>query len=235
MAAFLEEIEAFMGNGENNQEGKSLKEFLEEYDPGRYECPCVTTDIIVIRHPGGFQTVEWGLKLLMIKRLNHPGIGMWALPGGFAEIRENLIDSARRELKEETNLENIPMEQLYIWGNYDRDPRCRIITASFLALVEGDIEGMEAGDDAAEAAWMDVSFEKIAEEILPGKKRVRKEFSLILSNQEAGLTLKAGVSCTENQEGLLKEEEYKVESRDGIAFDHPCMIVQALRKLEACL
>jgi 8-oxo-dGTP diphosphatase len=70
------------------------------------------------------------LRLLMIRRRNHPNIGMWALPGGFVELRENLEDAAKRELMEETGVENAPMIQLKTYGDYDRDPRWRVITTA---------------------------------------------------------------------------------------------------------
>lgn len=237
MPAFLNDITPFIGTGEKNEQGLGLKEFLDEYDSKKYECPCVTADILVMRHPRDFHTVREGIKLLMIKRRNHPGIGMWALPGGFVEIREDLIDSAKRELKEETNLEGIPMEQLFTWGDYDRDPRCRIITTAFLALVEEDIQGMKAGDDAADAAWMDVELVQEAEEIVQegDRERVRTIYSLKLNGPRGVPALTARTAYTVNRHGLLKEPHYEVLDREGIAFDHPCMIVQALLHIQRLL
>lgn len=91
----------------------------------------------------------------MIKRGNHPSIGYWALPGGFVELREDMDQAAARELEEETGVKGLPLQQLRTWGSYDRDPRWRVITTSYLALVEGELP-VKAGDDAADALWMDV-------------------------------------------------------------------------------
>ena len=81
MPAFLEDIRPFYGNRERNDMGQTLEEFLEAYDPKRYEQPSVTVDTLVVQHPNQFDTVNQGLKVLMIQRGNHPSIGKWALPG----------------------------------------------------------------------------------------------------------------------------------------------------------
>lgn len=230
MPKFLEDISAFYGTKEKNENGQDLESFLEEYDPRKYENPCVTADILVFKHKESFHTVETGLKLLMIKRKNHPSIGYWALPGGFVEIREDLETAARRELEEETHLSGIAMEQIYTWGEYWRDPRARIITTSFLALVDESIAPIEAGDDAEDAAWMDVSLEEL--EVMPividNKKKLKSVFQLVLENKGKNVLLNAKVEQIKNAEGLLEEASFQVLEKDGIAFDHPRFIVQAL-------
>lgn len=225
MPAFLEDITPFLGTGEKDEQGLTLEEYLEQYDTKQYETPSVTTDILVFQHPKTFTEVESGLKLLMIKRRNHPGIGTWALPGGFAEMRENLVDSAKRELMEETNLKGIPLEQLYTWGDYQRDPRCRIITVSFLALVEEGRNDIKAGDDAKDAAWFDVTYKKIGEKV---NEKLETIYKIELKQEEKKIHLLAEVVCIKNKEGLLKEKRFKVIKNSGIAFDHPAFIVQAL-------
>ena len=75
----------------------------------------------------------------MVKRKDHLFIGHWALPGGFVGIDESLEEGVRRELKEETNVENIYMEQLYTWEDVDRDPRMRKISVSYMALIDSSL------------------------------------------------------------------------------------------------
>jgi 8-oxo-dGTP diphosphatase len=230
MPKFLEDIRAFYGTKEKNEMGQNLENFLEEYNPKKYDNPCVTADILVFKHKESFHAVETGLKLLMIKRKNHPSIGYWALPGGFVEIREDLETAARRELEEETHLSGIAMEQIYTWGEYWRDPRARIITTAFLALVDESIAPIEAGDDAEDAAWMDVTLKEI--EVVPvvinQRKKLKSVFHLVLENEEKHVILNAKVEQLKNAEGLLEETNFQVLEKDGMAFDHPRFIVQAL-------
>jgi 8-oxo-dGTP diphosphatase len=109
--------------------------------------PAVTTDIVV------FAIREQQLQLLLIRRRSDPYRGMWALPGGFLEITENIESCAERELREETRLHGIYLEQLYTFGRPDRDPRERVISVAYFALVPPDSPEPQAGDDAAELAW----------------------------------------------------------------------------------
>ncbi len=229
MPAFLKDITPFLGTGESNEDGFTLAEFLEQYDPYHYKNPSVTTDVIVFQHPRDFTTVESGLKLLMVKRRNHPSIGYWALPGGFVNVEEDLEVAAKRELEEETGLKNISIEMVNTYGEADRDPRSRIITASYVALVE-DTEEVRAGDDAADACFVDVTLKSLParEEERNGKARVVEQYSILLTNEEKGLHLSGEVEKSYNKEGLLKETVYRVLTSEKIAFDHPRFIVEAL-------
>lgn len=230
MASFLEDISGFYGTGEVNQEGQDLNSFLKKYEPGEYERPSVTADILVFQEKPSCYEVERGYKLLMIQRKNHPSIGFWALPGGFVEMREDIIEAAKRELEEETHLVGVPMEQLYTWGEYQRDPRTRIITTSFLAFVKEKDAKVEAGDDAQDAAWMDVAFSSIGRSEVEGNtgKKIKNIYELVLSNKEKGVSLVAKIAVTENKDGILKERAFQVLDSKGIAFDHPRVIVQGL-------
>ena len=80
--AFLSDLRRFYGTGEKNPAGQSLEEFLEHYNPAKYESLCNTADIVVVRCEE--KLTHWGqpLKVLMVKRSNHPSIGFWASPGG---------------------------------------------------------------------------------------------------------------------------------------------------------
>ncbi len=159
MASFLEDITPFYGTGERNGKGQTLEEFLEEYDPYRYKNPCCTTDTVVFSYKDEQALKEGRLKVLLVKRGNHPSIGYWALPGGFVNLRENLEDTARRELQEETGVSGLPVEQFACYGDYQRDPRARIITSAYLSIVKESDVSVEAGDDAADAAWFEIEME----------------------------------------------------------------------------
>lgn len=131
-----------------NKDGLTEKEFLERYKPGDYERPSVTVDMLLFTVDNKEQEdyrklPEKELKLLLIKRKDHPYMGKWAIPGGFVDINEAVETAVYRELKEETNIDNVYMEQLYTFGDEEddkygrkkRDPRMRVISVSHMALV----------------------------------------------------------------------------------------------------
>jgi 8-oxo-dGTP diphosphatase len=111
----------------------------------------VTTDVVL------FTLRERALCVLLIERSNTPYQGMWALPGGFLEIAEDLEACAKRELQEETGIEGVYLEQLYTFGAPDRDPRERIISVTYFALTRSDTLQPKAASDAARVAWFAVS------------------------------------------------------------------------------
>lgn len=118
-----------------------------DYDAARYERPSVTVDIII------FALVAEDLRVLLIKRKQPPFAGVWAIPGGFVRMDESLEAAAARELAEETGVTGVYIEQLYTFGDPQRDPRTRVITVAYLALVPYDAIHHRPGDDAAETAW----------------------------------------------------------------------------------
>ena len=162
MPAFLDDISSFYGTGEKNGKGQTLEEFLEEYDPYKYKNPCATTDAVVFSYAGEQELSEKKLKVLLVKRGNHPSIGYWALPGGFVNLKENLEQTARRELEEETGVKGLPVEQFACYGAWNRDPRARVITTAYFSLVKEQDVKVHAGDDAADAAWFQVTLEPAA-------------------------------------------------------------------------
>lgn len=113
----------------------------------RYPRPAVTCDCVIF----GFDGNE--LKILLIERKLEPFKGYWALPGGFMRMDETIEQCAARELKEETNVENVYLEQFEVFSSTDRDPRGRVVTVAFIALVRPSDYRVIGGDDAERAAW----------------------------------------------------------------------------------
>ncbi len=127
-------------------------ETAETYDVTKYERPSVTVDVVI------FTILDEQLKVLLIKRKAWPHEGMWAIPGGFVRMEESLEDAAYRELAEETNVtgEQVYLEQLYTFGDPHRDPRTRVITVTYFAIVAADQIDPRAADDADEVGWFSV-------------------------------------------------------------------------------
>ncbi|MCX6707969.1 MAG: NUDIX domain-containing protein [Candidatus Woesearchaeota archaeon] len=103
-----------------------------------------------------FTIINNDLKVLLIRRKNEPFRGMYALPGGFVELNESLEKAAARELEEETNVRGIFLKQLHAWGDVKRDPRGRVISVSFMALIDSDKFKLLSTSDAEAAAWISV-------------------------------------------------------------------------------
>lgn len=118
------------------------------YDPSQYERPSVTVDVVI------FTLRPQDLQVLLVRRKHAPFASYWAIPGGFVQMDESLETAALRELEEETGVRDVYIEQLYTFGQPERDPRTRVITVAYFALVpETAISPLQAGDDAAEAQW----------------------------------------------------------------------------------
>ncbi len=116
----------------------------------KYPRPSVTVDLVI------FTIADDDLKVLLIRRGGEPFKGCWALPGGFVEIGESLEAAAARELSEEAGVTNVYLEQLYTFGDPGRDPRGRVISVSYFALVDADRQRIRAASDAADAQWQSV-------------------------------------------------------------------------------
>ena len=116
-----------------------------------YARPALTVDAVV------FGLDDEDLKVLLVRRDIEPFKGKWALPGGFVRVGEILEDAVRRELREETGVAEVFLEQLYTFGAIDRDPRERVVTVAYYALVKLSDHRIHAATDACDAAWFAVS------------------------------------------------------------------------------
>ena len=139
----------------------------------------------------------------------------------------------RRELEEETGVKGLPVEQFACYGDYQRDPRARVITTAYFSLVNEKEVRVKAGDDAADAAWFTVKLKKgESEDITTDAAVIRREdFSLELENEDRGLKIRA-VICKEERQGLVRERKYKVKEGGMVAVDHAAIITQALEVIQ---
>lgn len=143
------------------------EEYLASYDDSRYAKPSVTVDSIIFT-----MNEQQNLEVLLIRRGGHPFLGKWAIPGGFVNLDESLDHAAARELLEETGLEGLYLEQLYTFGAVDRDPRTRVISVAYLALVPKSRLRVQAGDDASQADWFEL-LEREGNLLLQNRQRKR--------------------------------------------------------------
>jgi 8-oxo-dGTP diphosphatase len=117
----------------------------------KFPRPSLTVDCVVF----GLDEQDL-LKVMLIQRNIPPFKGQWALPGGFVRVEESLEAAALRELSEETGIENVFLEQLYTFGSVERDPRERVVTVAYYALVNLSEHRINSTTDASDAAWFPV-------------------------------------------------------------------------------
>ena len=198
------------------------QQFIEWYqanEKGKYETPSMTTDMII------FTNQHEKLQLLLIQRKQHPFKQSWAFPGGFVDMDEDLDTAALRELQEETGLQQIYATQLYTWSDVNRDPRMRVISASYLALVNREaLLAAKAADDAADVALFTIELPVVKKYV--GTQRIM----LRLSHPQKG-TLSAEFDITYTQVGKQLHEKINIVEQQNIAFDHAKAIVYAILRM----
>ena len=198
------------------------KEFLAQYDPSKYERPSCTVDTILM------SVIDKKLKILLIKRGQHPWLGRWALPGGFVNMTEDLDHAVWRELEEETNVSSVNyFKQLYTLGKVDRDPRTRVISTVYLALIpEENIRNMHSGDDASDARWFDIR--KVTQH-MTDNQRVS---ILTLYNEEVGERIEYEVVDTVMDSYIKKDSRLIDRSTSELAADHIKVINMAIDEVQ---
>ena len=200
---------------------KSEQEFLKAYNPSDYPSFAITTDILVF----GISSVDdlnykkldaKKMSILLIKRDTYPFKDKWCLPGGFVEINENLDDAPKRILKKETGLDKIYLEQLYTFGSINRDPRMRVITSSYMALIDKDRIGNNIND---KSSWFDII--KVEEN--------KNTIKVVLSNNVDTIEFSVKKKLRE-----LTTDRYSFEIEDNsyLAFDNPLVIVSGIERLK---
>ena len=117
----------------------------------KYQRAIVTTDCVIFSKDNNSD-----LNVLLIRRGHEPFKDKWALPGGFIEMDETLLESAHRELREETGIKDVKLTQLYTFGNPGRDPRGRSITVAYYGFVNMHTQQIKADDDAKDAKWFPI-------------------------------------------------------------------------------
>ena len=203
------------------KEYQTEEEFLKNYNVNKYKQLSLSTDILL------FSVSEEGnenyrknskkkMSILLIKRHNYPYKDMWCLPGGFIDPEtETLDDCTKRILKKETNLSNIYLEQLYTYDAIDRDPRCRVLSTTYMALVDKNRLNDKVNENAS---WFDITLYND-----DGKK-----ITVVLDNGEE--TIKFSIKKI-LRELTTDRYTFKINDNKDLAFDHPLAIVAGVERL----
>ena len=173
-----------------------------------------------------------GMQVLLIKRKEHPFIEKWAIPGGFVRMNESLQEGAERELKEETGIDKVYFEQLYTFGEINRDPRTRVISVGNVALISKNSVKPIAGDDAKEVQWFWINKKLISTENFTTD--IKKRYLLSLASEDD--KIKINYEVTEILEKNIfrqKKVSYKFlnSSNDELAFDHYKILDYAIDRI----
>ncbi|MDS0528026.1 NUDIX hydrolase [Clostridium sp. SHJSY1] len=216
-----------------NKNGLTEEEFLKNYNPGNYERPSLTVDMVLFtlddEEENDIKKVpEKKLKVLLIRRKDHPFMGCYAIPGGFVDIKENIESAVYRELKEETNIDNVYLEQLYTWGEVNRDPRMRVVSTSYMALVNKEDINPKAGDDADEVEWFDISKKIINSQELKVISQIK------LENKKRNISITYEITENIEVKGYNKTSTYDtklVKGEKPLAFDHIQILNYSLERM----
>ena len=199
----------------------SEEEFLKEYNVKEFKQLSMTTDILLVSvseesNNNYRKNTSKKMSVLLIKRDDYPFKGKWCLPGGFLEPdTETLEDCSKRILKKETNLTNIYLEQLYTFDSINRDPRCRVVSVSYIALVDKNRLQDKINDNAS---WFDVvSFEDKKDEVDVVLDNGNERIDFIIKKELRKYT-------TDRYSFSIKKDNY-------LAFDHSLVIVSGLERL----
>ena len=203
------------------KEYKSEEEFLKNYNMNEYDRLSLTTDILVLSISSNDnlnyrKTDDKCMSVLLVKRDNYPFKDKWCLPGGFISYNEELDDAPKRILKSETNLDNIYLEQLYTYGGVNRDPRMRVISTSYMSLID---KNRLTSDINKKASWFDITLYEEKNDIV----------TIVLDNSIETITFKI--------QKVLREQttdrySFHILENDYIAFDHPLVILAGLERLK---
>ncbi len=198
----------------------SEEEFLKNYDPSQYDRLSLTVDILVLsisdEEVSNYRkTSKKHMSVLLVKRDNYPFKDKWCLPGGFVDVDEELEACPGRILARETNIHNIYLEQLYTYGGVHRDPRMRVVSTSYMALIDKNRLDYKLNDNTS---WFNVSYEE--------KDNV---VTVYLDNGQDRLSFKIKKTLRE-----LTTDRYKFDivENNSIAFDHPLVILAGIERLK---
>lgn len=217
------------------------KDYLSNYDIGEFDRPSVASDIVIfsILNDGENENIrklpKKALKVLLIKRAEHPFKDHRALPGGFVRPDEDVTEAARRELFEEANIRDAYLQLTGVYGKKGRDPRGWIVSNAFMALVNAESVTLSAGTDAREADWfnMELNVQEQRKEFREDESLVETRYRMLLTNDEKGVSITAELKQFKSFKNYHETVRYEIVESDGLAFDHAEIILSAMLSLRA--
>lgn len=215
---------------------KEEKEYLKSYDITEFERPSIATDVVVfsILNDGERDSIrklpKKKLKILLIKRASYPYKDYWAIPGGFCVPKEDVLDTAKRELFEETNVKDAYLKLVGVYGEKNRDPRGWIISNTFMALIDGEKCELKAGTDAWEAKWfsLNVVSEILEKKVSDNEIYIQTNYEMIFENIDSDIHFTTVVKENKTFSNHHQSIHYEIVKSDNIAFDHGKIILDAL-------
>ena len=203
------------------KEYKTEEEFLKDYDPKEFDQLSMTSDILLISVSDQEQTnyrktSKKMMSILLVKRDDYPYKDKWCLPGGFLNPKtETLEECAKRVLKNETNLSNIYLEQLYTYDAIDRDPRTRVVSTAYIALIDKNKLTEMINPNAS---WFDI--------VLLEEKNNIVDITLDNGKDTIHLSIKK-----ELREKTTDRYRFIAIKNENLAFDHAIVILAGIERI----
>ena len=200
---------------------KNEKEFLEDYDDTKYDKLSMTSDILLVSvsnkdNTNYRKTSKKMISILLVKRDEFPFKDKWCLPGGFLNPKKETLDEcAKRILKKETNLSEIYLEQLYTFDDIERDPRTRVVSTAYVALVDKNKLTDKLNENAL---WFDIAEISYQDNIV----------NVTLNNKQETIKFSIKKNLIEK---TTNQYSYSIIKNESIAFDHPKVILAGIERI----
>lgn len=202
------------------KEYQSEEEFLKNYNPKDFDQLSMTSDILILS-VSNQETTNYRknarkmMSVLLVKRDDYPYKGKWCLPGGFLDPNnETLEECAKRVLKRETNLSKIYLEQLYTYDSINRDPRMRIVSTAFVALIDRE----KLTEEVENASWFDI--------VLYEEKNNIVDLTLDNGTETINFSIKKVL-----KEKTTDRYQFVTHKNNDLAFDHDLVILAGLERI----
>ena len=214
----------------------SEEDFLKDYDSNKFDKPSVTNDLIIfttenMEEENIRKVPRKGMQVLLVKRDEYPEKGKWAIPGGFVHINESLEDGATRKLKEETGMDNVYMEQLYTFGETNRDSRTRVISIGNIALISKENINYNKSNKNMESMWFWIN-KKILNKV-NSEDYIINIYELILISEDGNIEIKYEITEKIEKNILKRKNEIynNILGKDELAFDHYKILDYAIDRI----